>query len=117
MGRMIAVDEDYLERLEISAITVGDDAQLLSQISYWQEARKGRVSSGNQVTDLAADVLREEAYQAGLPAICARCGTPLTESGRCEDITCPFHDHAQSCPMGWYAHPEHPGRLKCNCRG
>lgn len=159
MSRLIAVDEEYLEQLELRVIGLPGpltpaDYRLLDSIRYWQGIRSGRaplngpyVQVQQQVdlvmqqastalrqlqelsdqyapatrpdpaVELGAEVLAEAATDAGVSMQhCARCGSPLTESGRCEDITCPFHDHAQTCPMGWYGHPSHPGRLKCNCR-
>lgn len=127
MSRMIAVDEDYLERLELKVIGMPGpltpaDYQLLDSIRYWQGVRRGSTPPQTVAVDptaeLGAEVLEQAAVDAGVDMRhCARCGSPLTESGRCEDITCPFYDHAQSCPMGWYGHPDHPGRLKCTCRG
>ena len=55
---------------------------------------------------------------------CARCGSEIWDDGRCEDETCPFSDHDQSCLAGWSGHPEkdpHPtddtAPLPCTCSG
>jgi len=48
---------------------------------------------------------------------CARCGSDLDpDTGLCEDETCPFHDHAQTCPAGWYGHPTPAMTGPCNCK-
>ena len=36
---------------------------------------------------------------------CQRCGSSLV-GGLCSDVTCPFSEHEQSCPVGWSGHPE-----------
>lgn len=51
---------------------------------------------------------------------CARCSSPLLKTGFCDDKTCPFYCHAQSCALGWVGHPNPPQVLappgKCSCR-
>lgn len=46
---------------------------------------------------------------------CERCGSELID-GLCEDETCPFSDHAQTCPVGWHGHSERDNDKPCNCR-
>lgn len=49
---------------------------------------------------------------------CERCGTKLNKRGLCGDVTCPFSDHEQACPVGWVGHPEHLDAdegTRCTC--
>jgi len=48
---------------------------------------------------------------------CLRCGSDLVR-GLCKDVTCPFSDHLQSCPIGLSDHPEFPEYedAVCVCR-
>lgn len=47
---------------------------------------------------------------------CQRCSSRLDDRGHCVDETCPFSDHAQTCPVGWTGHPFQPrGEPECAC--
>lgn len=48
------------------------------------------------------------------PPKCQRCDTPLT-NGYCDDETCPFSDHQQTCPVGWHGHPQYHSEESCTC--
>ena len=37
---------------------------------------------------------------------CERCGSAIDAEGFCEDATCPFSDHIQTCKIGWINHCE-----------
>ena len=49
---------------------------------------------------------------------CLRCGSDLVR-GLCKDVTCPFSDHLQSCPVGLSDHPQFPEyeNAVCVCLG
>ena len=89
--------------------------------------KRGKEKTGRKKT------VKEEAYlpfemkqpnELGYPADeCQRCGSDL-KNGYCEDLTCPFSDHEQTCSRGWSGHPEmdpHPhdddAPMPCTCGG
>lgn len=52
---------------------------------------------------------------------CQRCTARLSPDGEhdemvCTDVTCPFSNHKQDCPVGWTGHPDHTGDFFCTCR-
>jgi len=84
----------YQEMLALPELTKGQVIKVLAYINRDLDNLEAEENALNQLKEIANDKMKtilEWEKQ------CKRCASPLSEEGRCSDVTCPYSDKDQEC--------------------